>query len=91
MTPEQAKQLVAEAAIEYIEWDWVVGVGTGRAASVVVCRLGDRRVDTGGVTVGRRSDYAVGGTAIVVVAVCRGRAGARRIAGFFFHKTHDWV
>jgi len=27
MTPEQAKQLVAEAAIEYIEWDWVIGVG----------------------------------------------------------------
>lgn len=39
MTPEQAKQLVAEAAIEYIEWDWVVGVGTGSTANLFIDEL----------------------------------------------------
>lgn len=36
MSPEQAKQLVAEAAIEYIEWDWVIGVGTGSTANLFI-------------------------------------------------------
>ena len=39
MTPEQAKQLVAEAAIEFIEWDWVVGVGTGSTANLFIDEL----------------------------------------------------
>lgn len=39
MTPEQAKQLVAEAAIEYLEWDWVVGVGTGSTANLFIDEL----------------------------------------------------
>ncbi len=39
MTPEQAKQLVAEAAIDYIEWDWVVGVGTGSTANLFIDEL----------------------------------------------------
>lgn len=39
MTPAQAKQLVAEAAIEYIEWDWVVGVGTGSTANLFIDEL----------------------------------------------------
>jgi len=39
MTPEQAKQLVAEAAVEYIEWDWVVGVGTGSTANLFIDEL----------------------------------------------------
>lgn len=39
MTPEQAKQLVAEAAIEYIEWDWVIGVGTGSTANLFIDEL----------------------------------------------------
>ena len=39
MTPEQAKQLVAEAALEYIEWDWVVGVGTGSTANLFIDEL----------------------------------------------------
>ena len=39
MTPEQAKQLVAEAAIEYIEWDWIVGVGTGSTANCFIDEL----------------------------------------------------
>jgi len=39
MTPEQAKQLVAEAAIQYIEWDWVVGVGTGSTANLFIDEL----------------------------------------------------
>ena len=39
MTPEQAKQLVAQAAIEYIEWDWVVGVGTGSTANCFIDEL----------------------------------------------------
>ena len=39
MTPEQAKQLVAEAAIEHIEWDWVVGVGTGSTANLFIDEL----------------------------------------------------
>lgn len=39
MTPEEAKQLVAEAAIQYIEWDWVVGVGTGSTANLFIDEL----------------------------------------------------
>lgn len=39
MTPDQAKQLVAEAAIEYIEWDWVIGVGTGSTANLFIDEL----------------------------------------------------
>ncbi|MBL4673902.1 MAG: ribose-5-phosphate isomerase RpiA [Arenicella sp.] len=39
MTPDQAKQLVAQAAIEYIEWDWVVGVGTGSTANLFIDEL----------------------------------------------------
>lgn len=39
MSPEQAKQLVAEAAIQYIEWDWVVGVGTGSTANLFIDEL----------------------------------------------------
>lgn len=39
MTPEQAKQLVAEAAIKYIEWDWVIGVGTGSTANLFIDEL----------------------------------------------------
>ncbi len=39
MTPAQAKQLVAEAAIEYIEWDWVIGVGTGSTANLFIDEL----------------------------------------------------
>lgn len=39
MTPEQAKQLVAQAAIEYIEWDWVIGVGTGSTANCFIDEL----------------------------------------------------
>ena len=39
MTPEKAKQLVAEAAIEYIEWDWVIGVGTGSTANLFIDEL----------------------------------------------------
>jgi len=36
---DKAKQLVAEAAIEYIEWDWVVGVGTGSTANLFIDEL----------------------------------------------------
>ena len=39
MTAEQAKQLVAEAAIEYIEWAWVIGVGTGSTANLFIDEL----------------------------------------------------
>ena len=39
MSPEQAKQLVAQAAIEYIEWDWVIGVGTGSTANLFIDEL----------------------------------------------------
>lgn len=39
MTPEQAKKLVAQAAIEYIEWDWVIGVGTGSTANLFIDEL----------------------------------------------------
>jgi ribose 5-phosphate isomerase A len=39
MTPEQAKLLVAQAAIDYIEWDWVVGVGTGSTANLFIDEL----------------------------------------------------
>ncbi|GHA19063.1 ribose-5-phosphate isomerase A [Arenicella chitinivorans] len=39
MSPEQAKQLVAEAAIAYLEWDWVVGVGTGSTANLFIDEL----------------------------------------------------
>jgi ribose 5-phosphate isomerase A len=39
MTPEKAKLLVAQAAIQYIEWDWVVGVGTGSTANLFIDEL----------------------------------------------------
>jgi ribose 5-phosphate isomerase A len=39
MNPEQAKQQVAEAAIQYIEWDWVIGVGTGSTANLFIDEL----------------------------------------------------
>ena len=39
MSPEQAKQLVAEAAMQYIEWDWVIGVGTGSTANLFIDEL----------------------------------------------------
>lgn len=39
MSPEQAKQLVAEAAIAYLEWDWVIGVGTGSTANLFIDEL----------------------------------------------------
>ena len=39
MSPEQAKLLVAQAAIQYIEWDWVVGVGTGSTANLFIDEL----------------------------------------------------
>ena len=34
-----AKQQVAQAAIDYIEWDWVVGVGTGSTANCFIDEL----------------------------------------------------
>lgn len=34
-----AKQLVAQAAIEYVEWDWVIGVGTGSTANCFIDEL----------------------------------------------------
>ncbi|HAU67217.1 MAG TPA: ribose 5-phosphate isomerase A, partial [Gammaproteobacteria bacterium] len=34
-----AKQLVAEAAIEFIEWDWIIGVGTGSTANCFIDEL----------------------------------------------------
>lgn len=33
------KQRVAEAAIEFIEWDWIVGVGTGSTANCFIDEL----------------------------------------------------
>jgi len=39
MSPEQAKQLVAQAAVQYIEWDWVIGVGTGSTANLFIDEL----------------------------------------------------
>lgn len=36
---EQKKQLVAQAAIEYIEWDWIIGVGTGSTANCFIDEL----------------------------------------------------
>lgn len=39
MTSEEAKQLVAQAAIEYLEWDWIVGVGTGSTANLFIDEL----------------------------------------------------
>ena len=48
MTPEQAKQLVAEAAIQYIERDWVVGVGTGSTANLFIDELAKMKFDIDG-------------------------------------------
>jgi len=48
MTPEQAKQLVAEAAMEYIEWDWVVGVGTGSTANLFIDELAKMKANIDG-------------------------------------------
>ncbi|MGH1428265.1 MAG: ribose-5-phosphate isomerase RpiA [Arenicella sp.] len=39
MMSEQKKQLVAQAAIEYIEWDWIIGVGTGSTANCFIDEL----------------------------------------------------
>lgn len=39
MNQDQAKQLVAEAAMQYIEWDWVIGVGTGSTANLFIDEL----------------------------------------------------
>ena len=36
---DKKKQLVAEAAIEHIEWDWVIGVGTGSTANCFIDEL----------------------------------------------------
>lgn len=36
---QQKKQRVAEAAIEYIEWDWIIGVGTGSTANCFIDEL----------------------------------------------------
>ena len=36
---ELKKQRVAEAAIEYIEWDWIIGVGTGSTANCFIDSL----------------------------------------------------
>lgn len=36
---KQKKQRVAEAAIEYIEWDWIIGVGTGSTANCFIDEL----------------------------------------------------
>jgi ribose 5-phosphate isomerase A len=35
----KAKQNAAEAAIEYIEWDWIIGVGTGSTANCFIDEL----------------------------------------------------
>ncbi|RBP53490.1 ribose-5-phosphate isomerase RpiA [Arenicella xantha] len=48
MTPEQAKQLVAEAAIEYLEWDWVIGVGTGSTANLFIDELAKMKANIDG-------------------------------------------
>lgn len=39
MSPEQAKKMAAEAALDYIEWDWVIGVGTGSTANLFIDEL----------------------------------------------------
>jgi len=44
----KAKQLVAEAAIEYIEWDWVVGVGTGSTANLFIGELAKMKANIDG-------------------------------------------
>jgi len=36
---EAKKQRVAQAAIEYIEWDWIIGVGTGSTANCFIDEL----------------------------------------------------
>lgn len=35
----EKKQRVAEAAMEYIEWDWIIGVGTGSTANCFIDEL----------------------------------------------------
>ena len=44
----QKKQLVAEAAIEFIEWDWVVGVGTGSTANCFIDELAKMKTNIDG-------------------------------------------
>lgn len=39
MSSDKQKQLAAEAAIEYVEWDWVIGVGTGSTANYFIDAL----------------------------------------------------
>jgi len=48
MNQEQAKQQVAEAAMEYIEWDWVVGVGTGSTANLFIDELAKMKANIEG-------------------------------------------
>jgi len=48
MTPEQAKLLVAQAAVQYIERDWVVGVGTGSTANLFIDELAKMKFDIDG-------------------------------------------
>ena len=44
----QKKQLVAEAAIEFIEWDWVIGVGTGSTANCFIDELAKMKTNIDG-------------------------------------------
>ena len=44
----KAKQLVAEAAIQYIEWDWVIGVGTGSTANLFIDELAKMKANIDG-------------------------------------------
>lgn len=39
MSQESQKQLAAAAAIKFIEWDWVIGVGTGSTANFFIDEL----------------------------------------------------
>ena len=48
MTTHNSKQLAAEAAIEYIERDWVVGVGTGSTANFFIDALAKIKGDIDG-------------------------------------------
>lgn len=40
MNVDQQKKAAAEAAMEFIEWDWVIGVGTGSTANHFIDALG---------------------------------------------------
>ena len=43
MPVETQKQNAARAALDYIEWDWVVGVGTGSTANHFIDALGENK------------------------------------------------